>query len=90
MKRKKALETVSKIMLAGGAKVTPGNSVAAAALKNTKSKNSQDKMTDLEKVETAIRSVLAHISIQPHETGVEMVLKLLADELEKIRITHGR
>lgn len=42
-------------------------------------------MSDLEKVEMAIRNVLAHIAIQPHETGIETVLKMLADEIEKLR-----
>jgi hypothetical protein len=39
-------------------------------------------MTDLEKMELAMRRVLDHIKIQPHETGVETALQLIVDELK--------
>jgi hypothetical protein len=41
-------------------------------------------MTDLERMELAMRRVLDHIKIQPHETGIEGVLLLLIDELKEM------
>jgi len=43
-------------------------------------------LTDIEKIEEAIRHVLNHIKHQPWETGVEAVLKMLADEIAKRRM----
>jgi len=38
-------------------------------------------MSDLEKVELAIQRVVSHLNIQPHETGVEAALRMLANEI---------
>ncbi len=41
-------------------------------------------VADYEEIEQAIRRVLAHIRIQPHETGIETILQMLADELSEV------
>jgi hypothetical protein len=39
----------------------------------------------MREVEMAIRRVAQHLVIQPHETGLEAALIMVADELEKSR-----
>ena len=46
-------------------------------------------MTDLQKVETAIRNVLAQLRKEPWERPVEEVLAMLADELTKFAPSHN-
>jgi len=41
--------------------------------------------SEIEKIEIAFQRVLDHISIQPHETGIETVLKMLIEQMQKIR-----
>lgn len=45
-------------------------------------------MTECKKIELAIRRVLAHSRIQPHEPSAENLFKELADELAN-ESTHG-
>jgi len=41
-------------------------------------------MTDLERMELALRRTLSHITVQPHETGVEGMLHILIEQLQQM------
>lgn len=47
-------------------------------------------MTDLEKIELAIRRTVDHLKIQPHETSIEAALALLADQIARDEMDRQR
>lgn len=46
-------------------------------------------MTEIQKIEQAIRRVVDHLRVQPWETGVEAALLMVADELARTAAGSG-